>query len=475
MRAAIVIDARSATPIHRQVYEAWREGILAGRFRGRSRVPSTRELAASLGVARSTVTQAYEQLIAEGYLQSAQGSGTFVCEQLPDELLRAPATPKTSAAEPARIRLSSLGERLTEDFLYPPRPAGFICFSHWGPDLDEFPFPLWRKLITRHLRRPARELFDYAGEPAGYRPLREQIAAHAARFRAVRCTPEQVIVVNGSQQALDLCARLLLEPGDEVAFENPGYLGTRRILDACGARLRPVGIDAEGIVLAELGAKARLAYVTPSHQFPTGVAMSLSRRLGLIEWARRQRAVIIEDDYDSEYRYSGPPLPSLQSLANDVPVIYCGSFSKVMFPGLRIGFMVVPEQLVAPLRRAKWLADRNTPSLEQAALADFLSEGHLERHVRRMRRIYGKRRQALVEALDRHFGDRVTVSGDASGMHLFARFDDDSLAERAARSKVQLAKADVYYLTKPPRNAFVLGFSTLGERAIREGVKRLAP
>jgi GntR family transcriptional regulator/MocR family aminotransferase len=241
-----------------------------------------------------------------------------------------------------------------------------------------------------------------------------------------------------------------------------------------GARLRPARIDENGIAIRDLGKKARLAYVTPSHQFPTGVGMSLARRLELIEWSRRHNAALIEDDYDSEYRYSGAPLPALQGLAAGVAVIYIGTFSKVMFPSLRIGYVVAPASLVARLRRAKWLADRQTPVPEQAALADFISEGHLERHIRRMRHIYGERRDALVESLDRHFGDRVQVRGDAAGMHVLARFEDERIAEKAAAAKVQLVSSAACYLTDPPGGEFILGFSSIGERSIREGIRRLA-
>jgi GntR family transcriptional regulator/MocR family aminotransferase len=326
----------------------------------------------------------------------------------------------------------------------------------------------------RRLRSATPELFDYSDQSAGYGPLREEIAAYVSRSRAVRCTAEQVIIVNGSAQGIDLCVRLLLERGDEVAIENPGYHGAHRIFAGYGARLRPARIDENGIVIRDLGKKARVVYVTPSHQFPTGVAMSLARRLELIEWSRQRNAVLIEDDYDSEFRYSGPPLPSLQGLATGVAVIYIGTFSKIMFPSLRIGYVIAPPGLVPRFRRAKWLADRHTPVPEQAALADFISEGHLERHVRRMRRIYGERRNALVESLQRHFGDRVTIYGDAAGMHVLVRFDDEKIAEKAAAAKVQLVGSASCYLTAAPRGEFIVGFSSTGERSIREGIRRLA-
>jgi GntR family transcriptional regulator / MocR family aminotransferase len=476
---AIVLDRASAAPLYRQIYDQWRQGILTGRFRRAERVPSTRELSTALAVSRSTVTQAYDQLIAEGYLESSAGSGTFVCHELPDELLRPNHKQVRNQAEEApAVRLSRYGAGLNHDFAYPKPLAGFIGFTQWRPDLSLFPIAIWRKLMMRRLRSATPELFDYSDESAGYGPLRNEIAAYVSRSRAVRCTPEQVIIVNGSAQGIDLCVRLLLEPGDEVAIENPGYHGAHRIFTGYGARLRPARIDDNGIVIRDLGKSlrnsVRLVYVTPSHQFPTGVAMSLTRRLELIEWSRQHNAVLIEDDYDSEYRFSGPPLPSLQGLATGVAVIYIGTFSKVMFPALRIGYVIAPQSLVAQMRRAKWLADRQTPVPEQAALSDFISEGHLERHIRRMRRIYGERRDALVDSLERHFGDRVQIRGDAAGMHLLVRFQDEKMAERAAAAKVQLVSSASSYLTPAPAGEFILGFSSIGERSIREGIRRLA-
>jgi GntR family transcriptional regulator / MocR family aminotransferase len=474
MHAAIALDPSSPLPLHRQIYDAWRIGILAGRFRPGDRLPSTRELATTLEVARSTVSHAYEQLLAEGYLQATKGAGTFVCPQLPLELSRAQFAMNRETRRAPSLRLSSLAERLREDFRLPPQPHGYICFSRWGPDVERFPLPLWRRLVTRALRGSTPALLDYAAHSRGLDSLRREIAAYVGRSRAVSCSFEQVVIVNGSQQALDLCARLLAEPGDEVGFENPGYLGTRRIFQAQGLHLRPARIDAEGLVPTDLGSKVRLVYVTPSHQFPTGVAMSLARRLELLAWARKHRAVIVEDDYDSEYRYSGPALPSLQGLASDVPVIYCGTFSKVMFPGLRIGYAILPAQLVDIFARAKWLIDRQTPVVDQIALTEFLNEGHLERHIRRMRRLYGDRRQALVDAIAAQFGESAHVSGDAAGMHVLVRFDDPAVSGRAIANKVQIVSTSDYYLTRPPANEFILGFSGLGEKAIREGVARIA-
>jgi GntR family transcriptional regulator/MocR family aminotransferase len=474
MRLAAILDHASSMPLHRQIYEQWRRGILTGRFRRGDPVPSTRELASTLEVSRSTVTEAYAQLLAEGYLETSHGSGTFVCRNLPDELLTARGVAKAGPLEGPAVRLSRYGARLSADYRRPHAVPGVINFAPGTPDLPHFPFALWRRLLMRHLRKPEQAVFDYAEQSAGYPRLRSEIAAYVSRLRAVRCTAEQVIVVNGSQQALDLCARLLLEAGDDVAMENPGYRGAHRVFTAHGTRLHPLPIDGEGVVVRHLTEPARQLYVTPSHQLPMGVSMTLARRLEVIAWARQRDAVIIEDDYCSEYRYSGPPLPSLQGMASGVAVIYIGTFSKIMFPGLRLGYIIAPPQLVPAFTRAKWLADRHTAVLEQAALADFISEGHLERHIRRMRRLYGLRREALVESLSRHFGESVSVYGEAAGMHVMVRFDDERIGQKAGRNKVQLVSADEYYVTKPPGREYVMGFSAIGERTIREGVKRLA-
>ena len=473
MRAAIAIDTRSSLPLHRQIYDAWRRGILSGRFRKGDRVPSSRELARALRVSRSTVTQAYDQLFAEGYLETSHGSGTFVRGDLHEHSLPAPFEAQVKATAPP-IKLSRFGARLQKDFVSAPQRDDHICFSRWSPDVTRFPIEVWRKLVSRHLKTPVRGLLDYAKQAQGYEPLRKEIAAYVSRSRAVHCTADQVLVLNGSQQALDLCARVLCDPGDVAAFENPGYLGTRRIFEAAGVRLRPAQVDHQGITIENLPSNARLVYVTPSHQFPIGVSMSLPRRLELLAWARKHRAILIEDDYDSEYRYSGPPLPALQGLSQDVPVVYCGTFSKVMFPALRIGFAILPDALLAPFRRAKWLSDRSTPAIEQMALTDFLAEGHLERHIRRMRHLYGDRRAVLVESLERHFGASIEILGEAAGMHVALRARGLGLEQRAKRQKVEIVSTEPFYLGTPRTDEYLLGFSTLSEHSIREGVRRLA-
>jgi GntR family transcriptional regulator/MocR family aminotransferase len=470
----IVLRRGLATPLQRQIYDQFRQRILTGVLRGGQKMPSTRELSTTLAVARTTVTAAYDQLIAEGYLSARHGSGTVVSAELPEQALHAR---RPSAARPSKeveFRLSAYAARLQPIRRPVHWEPGVINLSKYGPDLECFPFSDWRRLIARHLRDASSAAFEYSGSATGHEPLRREIAAYVARSRAVACVAEQVIIANGSQQALDLCARLLLNGGDEVVVENPGYVGARQLFVAHGAVLRPTRLTSEGIAVADFSPRTRLVHVTPSHQLPTGVSMSLARRLALLEWARPRGVVILEDDYDSVYRYSGAPLPSLQSLAAGTAVIYIGTFSNVMFPGLRLGYLVVPLTLVQAFARAKWLSDRQTASLEQAALADFLCEGHLERHVRRMRRLYGRRREAMVDALVRHFGSRVEICGEPAGMHMTARFASDTVLAQGPPHRVRLTSTRDYYVGEAPAQEFLFCFAGLGERTIREGVRRLA-
>ena len=476
MRTSIVIDRRQAAPLHRQIYEQWRAGILGGRFAPGDRMPSTRELAVALKVSRATVATAYDQLMAEGYLDTQHGSGTFVCRDLPDVAVHATTagTPAKARAVSTPTRVSAFASRLAPVTWRGPAASRVINLSTDGPTFDQFPFDVWKRLVRRHLQALGPSLFQYAKHGAGHPALRDTLAAYLGRSRAVQCTADQVVVVSGSQQALDLCARILIDPGDEVAVEDPGYLGARELFAASGARIRPVPVDRDGLVVSALPPAARIVYITPSHQFPLGVSMSLARRLELVGWARTRGAVIVEDDYDSEYRYSGAPLPALQGLTAGAGVVYVGTFSNVMFPGLRLGYLVLPSDLVEPFQRTKWLADRHTAYLEQAAMADFIREGHMERHIRRMRRVYKRRREAFLDAVTRAFGDRATVAGDASGMHLVVRFDVPGIAARAARGGVHLVSTRGYYAGDAPAQEFIVRFTGLSERGIREAVKRLA-
>jgi GntR family transcriptional regulator/MocR family aminotransferase len=474
MTIPFVLDRELASPLHRQIYDRWKDAILTGRFHRGERVPSTRAFATAHGIARVTVASAYDQLLAEGYLETRHGAGTFVSGELPDEALR-PAGLSLPAGRPStRPRLSAYGVRLPE-IPRLPESARPLNLSRVGPDLARFPFALWRRLVSRHLRNPESVVFDPGGQAAGHPALRAAIAGHVARWRAIRCDASQVIVCSGSQQVLDLCARLLLDSGDEAAVEEPGYAGARTLFRLHGAKLRHLPVDDDGVTLDGLTSRTRLVHVTPSHQFPTGVSLSLPRRLELVDWARSRGAMVIEDDYDSEYRYSGAPLPAVYSLADDGNVVYVGTFSTVMFRGLRIGYLIVPKDLIRPFTIAKWMADRHTTFLEQAALAEFMTEGHFERHIRRMRRVYKERRDVLLDALSRHFGDGATVRGEAAGLHLTVRFGGGhGVKQRAERAGVHLAGTGLYYANKPAANEFIFGFAATGERTLREGVRRLA-
>jgi GntR family transcriptional regulator / MocR family aminotransferase len=472
-----VVNRASPSPLHRQIYEQWRRAILDRRFRRGERVPSTRVFAETYGVSRVTVSAAYDQLLAEGYFETRTGAGTFVSSELPDDALQPVRVAAPRAPASAAVRLSRFSTRLGS-IRQLPSSALPLNLSNVSPDVARFPFALWRRLVTRHLRDGTSAIFEHRASPAGLSWLREAIAAYLARARAVRCSPDQIIVVSGSQQALDLCARLLLDPGDEVAVEEPGYPGAKQLFQAHGAKLRPLPVTDAGPSLRRLRPQTRLVHVTPSHQFPLCVSLPLARRLELLEWARTHGAVVLEDDYDSEYRYSGPPLPAMHGFADGAAVIYIGTFSNVMFRGVRVGYVVVPNDLIRPFVTAKWMADRHTPLVEQAALADFITEGHLERHVRRMRRLYKRRRDVMLEALDRHFGPQAVVRGDAAGLHMTVRFTGvRGLQEKAARAGVHLSSSEIYYLDAARGGAateYILGFAAVTERTIRESIRRLA-
>ena len=481
---------RSGRALHGQLYDELRRAILTGRLKAGERVPSTRELARSLGVSRATATLGYRQLVAEGYLRPAAGSGTFVSGELPDELLKArpvagrrPLAPAPQARAP--VALSRYGASLADPApLEPPEHDAPINFRIGRPALDEFPLHVWRRLTGKHCRARQRGLLDYADGSQGYAPLRAALAGYLRQARAVVCDADRVVIVNGAQQALDLIAKLLIDRGDRVAVENPGYLAARRVFAAQGAELLPVPVDDSGLVVDSLVRSSRravkLAYVTPSHQYPTGAIMPLSRRLELLAWAGKTGAVIVEDDYDSEFRFGARPVPALQGLPGGESVIYVGTLSKVLFPSLRLGYLVVPPSLAPVVARAKWLADRQTPTLEQMVLADFITEGYLERHLRRMRTLYDGRRRALVRALATQLGDRVTILGGAAGMHLMIRLrgvgDGDDVVRRARAAGVALINARHCYVgdERAPHGEFILGYAGLGERRILEGVRRLA-
>ena len=468
-------DVGLPAALYRQLYQNLRVAILSGRLKRGSRLPSTRELAVSLNVSRNTVLNAFEQLLAEGYLESAPASGTFVSLHLPTGE-RAPQRnaherpPRWSRQAGSLSAAPSLvvGDRGTE------RQRAFRAGL---PALDAFPFKLWGRLVARRARHVNRELLDYQAT-AGYRPLREAIAAHVTVSRQVRCTADQIVIVSGSQGALDLVARLLVDPGDPVWLEDPGYLGARGAFAGVGARIVPVPVAGEGLRV-DVGRKrcpeARLAYLTPSHQFPLGVTLSLQRRLDLLAWAQAANAYVVEDDYDSEYRFRGRPLAALQGLDETGRVIYVGTFSKTLFPALRLGYLVLPPQLIDTFLSARAYTEVHAPPLEQGALADFLIDGHFGRHLRRMRALYAERRATLLRALD---GLPLEPFAADTGMHCIAwlprEANDSAVARAAADHNVDVTPLSRFSLTKSTRPGLLLGYAGVDAAAIKAGARRLA-
>jgi GntR family transcriptional regulator/MocR family aminotransferase len=471
----LLIPLSKGEPLFRQVYAGLRQAILSGTFRAGDRVPSTRDLADQLGISRTVVVLAYELLLAEGFVAGRSGSGTYV----PAGLAAARAR---RSGKPSELRLSRFGAAaaaMASRVQFPaPRATPLpYDFAYGRSDVECFPFEPWRRILRRRARQARIRELDY-GPSAGSEALREAICAHLRRSRAVACEPSQMIVVNGSQQALDLIARVLIEPGDGVVIEDPGYQGTREILRAARARLHAVAVDRDGLDPTRLPARARAAFVTPSHQFPTGAILPLARRQALLHWAKRRNAVIVEDDYDGELRYQGKPLESLQGLDSEGRVIYVGTFSRTIFSALRIGYLIVPKSLLPAFTAAKWLCDRHTATLEQETLADFIGTGMYERHLRRLRRRNAASRHALLEALQEHIGDRVEVTGADAGAHIVLwprkRISEDAVVAAAASRGVGVYGVNGYFLRPPSRPGILLGYSRMREAEIREGVRRLA-
>jgi len=479
----LLISLEGPGTLAQRVYAGLRRAILGGTLPPGRRLPSSRGLARELGVARTTVVAAFEQLAAEGYVAGRRGAGTFVARELPEAAMRARAQEPGLIREGRPPRLSTFGRRLERLDPIGPRslPGLRFDFSYGAPPLESRSHESWLRLSNRIQREAPHEAFLY-GQPEGDERLRVAIAAHLEHSRALRCRPEEVLIVNGTQQALDLAARVLLDPGDPVLLEEPHYLGARQVFAAGGARLSTQLVDEAGLDPARLptsGETPRLVHVTPSHQFPTGGTMSVARRLALLEWAERHDALVFEDDYDSEYRFEGRPLESLQGLDRAGRVLYAGTFSKVLFPGLRCGYLVLPPALVEPFRKAKALSDRHTPTLVQRTLATFLEEGHFERRLRRERARFALRRTALLAALEAELGERVAVQGEKAGIHLVAWLRESptgglaAALDRAARAGIGLQSVDHCYLGEPPGEGLLLGFVAMDEERLAAGVAAL--
>ncbi len=474
----ISIDRHVGTPLQSQIYEAFRTAIVARNLRAGQRIPSTRALALELRISRIPALNAYAQLLAEGYFESRVGAGTFVCSSVPDQAVPSerPHTRFAAAPRPAPIadRASLLPRYERHAWM-----RGQGAFSVSQPAVDAFPFAVWTKLIARYCRSLRPSGLGY-GDPMGLIDLREAIATYLRAARAVRCETEQIMIVSGSQQALDITTRVVLEVGSPVWVEEPGYWLARQILVAAGCKLVPVPVDGEGLNVAagiQQCHKARAVYAAPSHQYPLGATMSAARRLQLLDWAQSSGAWVVEDDYDSEYRYDHNPLASLQGLDQTSRVIYIGTFSKVLFPSLRVGYLVIPTGLVDAFVATRHAMDVSPPHLYQAVLADFIGEGHFLRHLRRMRMAYSERRRVLVDCLRGEFGTLLELHGAEAGLHLTVTlprgYGDLVLSERAARQKLWLWPLSPSYLGPASHQGFILGFGSTTAAEIPQAVRRM--
>lgn len=460
----------AGVPLHRWLYGELRRAVVEGRLKPGARLPSSRNLARQQGIARATVVAVFEQLGFEGYLAGRTGSGTVVARELPDRFVL--------AGKPAQaVRSVASGVMKAPAGASPGRPQVFqVC----EPPADVFPLKLWAQLTARRFKLGGHGLLA-KGDPRGYAPLRAAISAYLGTARSVQGGAEQIVIVSGTQQALDLVARLLVRPGEVVWMENPGYPGAAEAFRQAGARLAPIAVDDAGMDVAAAIRRApapRLVYVTPAHQFPLGGALALSRRLALLEHARRHGFHVFEDDYDGEYRYDVRPLGSLQGQDTGGRVIYAGSFNKLLFSSLRLGFVVLPEELVEPFLALRDRTDRYPPTLEQAVLADFFTEGAFERHIRTSRAVCLERRDALLAAAHKHLRGRLDLQPCPAGFHgvgwLPAGRTDMEAVARAAAHDVKVTPLSEFYGEKPRRDGLLLGYAATKPAAIRAGIERLA-
>ncbi|BAX63344.1 transcriptional regulator [Burkholderia stabilis] len=480
----IEIDRQHQLPIYLQICERFRTAIAAGHLRPGDRVPALRGLATQLNTARGTVEQAYTILVDEGYLQMRGAAGTFVSPSLPKSLTRPPPARTDEQARHADNTDSLRAPGMSRDSPPPPRPQP-IAVAMSGeprplqpgvPAFDAFPRKVWHRLVSLRARSGDRALLGYPN-PAGYRPLREHIATYLGLSRGVTCVPEQVFITGGYRATLELVLRSLARPNDRVWFEDPGYLLARSFLSETGVQLVPVPVDAEGIDVErglQLDPQARFALVTPSHQSPLGHTLSLARRVALLDWAEKASGWIVEDDYDSEFRYLGRPLQALKSLDRRDHVIYCSTFSKAMYPGLRLAYTVVPERAVERVERVACSMNAGSPTLLQAALADFIEQGHFARHLKRMRTLYGERRTLIVHALRQAFGERLIVEMPPGGIQFAVRFaegsegpvDDVAVAARARDAGLAVLPLSIWYTnshTRQTPRGLIIGFANIAD------------
>jgi len=465
-------------PVNRQIYQLIREAILAQTLPAGLQLPSSRDLAAELSLSRNTVTYAYEQLLAEGYLESRAGAGTFVADTAPDQIPESVAHTAPLIDPSGKSELSARGAMLT-------RKAG-VSDKQWGAfmpgisDVTHFPHKVWSRLQNKYWRSARADMLTYGPGP-GHAPLREAIAEYLRLARSVNCSASQVLITTGIHQSLDIVVKLLGEHGDAAWVEDPCYWGTRSVMSSLGIETVPIPVDQEGMRmrLANLRRPPRFICTTPSHQYPLGMVMSLSRRRMMLEYAATHKVWIIEDDYDSEFRYGGRPLASLQGMDTHNRVLYMGTFSKILFPGLRIGFLVVPEALAGAFGTGMAELYRSGQVFLQATLADFMNEGHFSSHIRKMRLLYSQRLQLLLQAIRRNFGDQLLISGGEAGLHLTLSLppscNDKLICEQAALEGIIVRPLSSYYMTpKSARSGLLLGYASVPDDNIAPAFDKLA-
>ena len=481
----IQLDRMSAEPLHQQLYRQIRDELRSGNFSDSSaRLPSSRVLAGDLGIARLTVNLAFSKLHAEGYLQSKAGSGTFVADPLPETFLsarRSEAHPQTKRPVHISDRVRRLpDQRVGKEFDLGATNAGpGVSLTPSIPAVDEFPIDVWERLRAQVLAKKGAHLLRYASN-RGDADLCKAIAAYLCDFRGARCHPDQIVIVGGMQQAMLISAMALLNPGEAAWVEDPGYHMARRTLVFAGAGVVPRPVDEEGIVIARSPKLPlpRIIYTTPSHQFPLGVTMSFRRRTALIDFARANDAVVFEDDYNAEFRFTGPPLPCLQGLDNSGRVIYAGTMSKILYPSLRLGYLVAPEQLVDSLARTRSVIDQHSPAIDQATLARFITEGFFLSHVKRMRKLYAERREFFIKEFNKLLSDRFILQIPEAGLNFVAWLRCEADFARVARVRAEIgikpSPLSFYCIQAKLKPAFVFGFAAWTPAQIRESLLRLA-
>jgi GntR family transcriptional regulator/MocR family aminotransferase len=485
---SIILKASEKSTLQTQIFDQIRTMILNGQLRGDDPLPTTRELSAQLGVSRNTAVLAYERLIAEGYIRTKPYVGTFVSPDLPDTAFLSSAAERATPAAPRSAEGPLAGggtirTMRTHRLADPERRRLAADFWVGRPDARTFPLKAWSQHIKARLKSAGPKLTSY-NDPAGLLELRQAIAKHLAPARGVVCDPEQIIIIGGCQDGFNLVGRLLLTPGSTAVVESPCYQGAAFVLESLGAKLHPVPIDRDGLDVTQLPhVTGALAYVTPSHQYPIGVTLSLQRRIELLAWATQYDAYIMEDDYDSDFRFVGSPLTALKGLDRNERVIYLGTFSKCMGPGLRLGYVVAPPRLVESFRRMKMLMNNGQSWLEQAAMADFMASGEFGRHLRRIRQLYRERRDALLGALHKNFGE-CEIFGEQAGMHLVWKLPEGFPSAAEVEAKGLAAGVGVCSLATGSALRFdpndggdrllMLGFVALTEKEIEDGVARLA-